>query len=176
MLCLCLPDSQGVDYHFLFFSSHAVTAELSKSGNVSVSIGDTLNLTCRAYDCEIDSFVFEWYLNGEELPMSVVIVPELALSHITVEIMSESDLGNYTCNLVNHDSSASVMVYTLGMFLPYNMYFLTYPCILCILMYVLYGHMYMLPEILGVLKHNVLFLLPYYHLFYVFPSWTLLCI
>ena len=96
------------------FSSHAVTAELSKSGNVSVSVGDTLNLTCRAYDCEIDSFVFEWYLNGVELPMSVVVAQELALSHIAVEIMSESDLGNYTCNLLTHNSSASVMVYESG--------------------------------------------------------------
>ena len=80
-----------------------------------MSIGDTLNLTCRAYDCEIESFVFEWYLNGVELPMSVVLVQELALSHITVEIMSESDLGNYTCSLVNHDSSASAIVNSLGM-------------------------------------------------------------
>ena len=106
-------------------------AELSKSGNVSVSIGDTVNLTCRAYDCEIESFVFEWYLNGEELPMSVLLVQELALSHITVEIMSESDLGNYTCNLANHDSSASVIVNSSGMLLlyMYNTYFL------CILAY-----------------------------------------
>ena len=107
-----------------------MTAELSKSGNVSVSIGDTLNLTCRAYDCEIDSFVFEWYRNGVRLPMSVIVVQELALSHITVEIMSESDLGNYTCNLVNHDSSASVMVYELGMFLLYlSLHMHVYVCI-----------------------------------------------
>ena len=92
-----------------------MTAELSKSGNVSVSIGDTLNLTCQAYDCEIDSFVFEWYLNGVELPMSVVLVQEQALSHITVEIRSESDLGDYTCTLAGHNSSASVMVNSLGM-------------------------------------------------------------
>ena len=100
----------------------SVIAELSKSGNVPVLLGSTLDLTCRAYDCEIDSFVFEWYLNGVELPMSVVVAQELALSHITVEIRSESDLGNYTCNLLTHNSSASVIVYELGMYMHIYMY------------------------------------------------------
>ena len=104
----------------------SVIAELSKSGNVSVSIGDTLNLTCRAYHCEIDSFVFEWYRNGVELPMNVTVAQELDLIHITVEITSESDLGNYTCTLANHDRSVSVMVYELGMYIHTYYIFLQY--------------------------------------------------
>ena len=93
--------------------------ELSKSGNVSASIGDRLNLTCRGYSCETDSFVFEWYLNGGELNSSVPgvnigIVGEDELSHLSLDIASESSFGNYTCEVVNFGTSISVIVYELG--------------------------------------------------------------
>ena len=115
-----------------------------------MSIGDTLNLTCQAYDCDINSFVFEWYLNGVELPMSVVLVQELALSHITVEIRSESDLGDYTCNLPTHDSSASVMVNSLGMLIQRIILIIQYYIYSYIYFHMhayTYDHMYMCPEV-----------------------------
>ena len=94
-------------------------AELSKSGNVSASIGDSFNLTCRGYSCLADSFVFEWYLNGVELSsnepgVSIEIVGEDELSHLTVDIASESFFGNYTGEIVNFGISTSVAVYELG--------------------------------------------------------------
>ena len=92
--------------------------ELSKSGNVSASIGESLNLTCRGYSCLADSFVFEWYLNGAELNnvsgVNIETVGEDELSHLTVNIASESLFGNYTCEVVNFGISTSLLVYELG--------------------------------------------------------------
>ena len=86
-----------------------VIVALSVPNSISVSVGDTLNVSCRAFDCDLDSFAFEWLFDGVEVS-GATIVSEDAVTHLTKVIQSESDLGNYTCHLINHGSTASVTV------------------------------------------------------------------
>jgi hypothetical protein len=109
-----IDGARNIDYSSrVIITTDDPVVALSQSGNLSAFLGTTLNLTCRAYSCEANTFVFAWFLNGVQQNSTtpdVEIVSEDDLSHLTVNITSKSFFGTYTCELVNFEISKSVVV------------------------------------------------------------------
>jgi hypothetical protein len=109
-----IDGARNIDYSSrVIITTDDPVVALSRSGNVSAFLGTALNLTCRTYSCEADTFVFAWFLNGVQQNSTtpdVEIVSEDDLSHLTVNITSKSFFGTYTCELVNFEISKSVVV------------------------------------------------------------------
>ena len=70
--------------------------------SVAASEGDGVTLTCLATGVGASSFTYEWQLNGS-------LIRGLSIDSITINAVSESTIGNYTCIVKNQygDSSQS---------------------------------------------------------------------
>ena len=67
----------------------------------AATVGSPLTLSCSAIDCIRNSFTFEWRLDGVLVSSSRVRSIGSSSSQLTVDSVTTSDYGTYTCSVTN---------------------------------------------------------------------------
>ena len=74
-------------------------------------LGQEVHLSCSAYTCQSETFVFAWFHNGAQLDSAhqhdnYTIHQEEDATYLTLTSLTKTDVGEYECFVFDHNVSA----------------------------------------------------------------------